>query len=176
MLSLPESSVFGAVLVVHVPFGLACVLTGLVAALSPKRAGRHPRLGAAYFWCLVVVCATSAVLAGMHWSQDRLLFLLAVVSLGAAALGRRAVRRARPGWVTIHILGMSGSYVALLTAFYLDNAKNLPLWREMPTVVFWFLPTTVAAPLVVRALRRHRAPGSTRPVDARPVVRRTGRA
>ena len=166
---------FLAVLVVHVPFGLACVLTGSAAALSPKRAGPHPRLGATYHWCLVVVCVTSVALAGMHWSRDRLLFLLAVVSLGAAGLGGRAARRARPGWVPVHILRMSDSYVVLLTAFSLDNAQNLPLWRELPTVVFWFLPTAVAAPLVVRALSRYRTPEPPT-ADTRLVVRRTGRA
>ena len=176
MLALPDSPVFAAVLVVHVPFGLACVLTGLAAALLPKRAGPHPRLGALYFWCLVVVCTTSTVLAVMNWSQDYQLFILAVLSLGTATLGRRAIRRRGRGWVVTHILGMSGSYVALLTAFYLDNAKNLPLWRGLPTWVFWFLPVTVAVPFVVRALLRYRTLESRRPAGARSVVRRTGHA
>ena len=27
---------------------------------------------------------------------------------------------------------MGASYILLLTAFYVDNGKNLPLWRELP--------------------------------------------
>lgn len=150
------SPVFVGVLTVHVPLGLACVATGLGAALSPKHNRRHPRLGTAYYWCLTALCATAAVLAVMRWSEDYYLFILAVVSLGAATAGRWAVRRQRRGWVVAHILGMSGSYVVLITAFYLDNAKNLPLWRDLPTVAFWFLPAGVAVPFVARALVRHR--------------------
>ena len=31
----------------------------------------------------------------------------------------------------LHITGMGTSYVLLLTAFYVDNGKNLPLWRDL---------------------------------------------
>ncbi len=33
---------FLAVVAVHVLFGLACAITGIIAMLSPKRCGRHP--------------------------------------------------------------------------------------------------------------------------------------
>ena len=33
---------FLAVVAVHVLFGLACAITGIIAMLSPKRGGRHP--------------------------------------------------------------------------------------------------------------------------------------
>ena len=44
--------VFLAVVAVHVLLGLACTVTGAIAMLSQKRAGRHPRYGTIYFWCL----------------------------------------------------------------------------------------------------------------------------
>jgi len=43
----------------------------------------------------------------------------------------------------------------MITAFYVDNGKNLPVWRYLPQIAFWVLPILVAAPLVLRALRRH---------------------
>jgi len=51
---------------------------------------------------------------------------------------------------------MSGSYVVLLTAFYVDNGKNLPLWDRLPSAAYWILPALVAAPLIARSLHRHR--------------------
>jgi hypothetical protein len=43
--------IFLSVVAIHILLGL-CVVTGAVAMLSPKRAGRHPRYGTIYFWCL----------------------------------------------------------------------------------------------------------------------------
>lgn len=151
-----DSPVFLAVLAVHVPLGLACVLTGLSAMVQPKRRGRHTRPGTGYYWCLAGLCTTSTGLAAMRWAEDYSLFVLGVSAFGAATAGRWWLRLRRGRWwLAGHILGMSGSYVLMLTAFYLDNARNLPLWRDLPLVTFWFLPASVAAPFVVRALRRH---------------------
>ena len=35
---------------------------------------------------------------------------------------------------------MGASYIFMLTAFYVDNGKNLPLWRELPQIAFWLDP------------------------------------
>jgi hypothetical protein len=43
----------------------------------------------------------------------------------------------------------------MLTAFYVDNGKNLPLWKELPPIAYWILPSTVGLPLIVHALLRH---------------------
>jgi hypothetical protein len=45
----PVSIVFGLVLLVHIPAGLTCVLTGAVALLSGEHRGRHPAFGEVYF-------------------------------------------------------------------------------------------------------------------------------
>ena len=55
---------------------------------------------------------------------------------------------------------MGGSYTVLLTAFYVDNGKSLPLWDRLPAVAYWLLPAIVAAPVIGRAIRRHRGPVS----------------
>ena len=50
---------------------------------------------------------------------------------------------------------MGLSYVLTLTAFYVDNGKNLPLWKELPQIVFWLLPAGLGIPLIVHALLKH---------------------
>ena len=66
-----------------------------------------------------------------------------------------AKRQRWRNWVRLHISGMGLSYVLMLTAFYVDNGKNLPLWRELPQWAFWVLPTALGLPIVLHALLRH---------------------
>jgi hypothetical protein len=147
--------VFLAVVGVHILLGLACVVTGAIAMLSQKRAGRHPRNGTIYFWCLAGVFLTATSLAAVRWAEDYHLFILGVLSFAAACFGRRARRQRWRNWPRLHITGMGSSYVLLLIAFYVDNGKSLPLWRELPAAAYWLLPAAVGIPLIVRALLWH---------------------
>ncbi|MGH6814630.1 MAG: hypothetical protein ACREC6_02905 [Hyphomicrobiaceae bacterium] len=150
-----DDPVFLAVLAVHVPAGLICTVAGIAAMLSRKRAGRHPTAGSIYYWSLSVVFATATALSVMRWTENYHLFILGVLALASASLGRMARRRRRPSWVRMHIVGMGMSYVLLLTAFYVDNGPNLPLWQELPQWAFWVLPVTIGAPIIIHALLRH---------------------
>ena len=149
------SVVFLAALLVHVPFSLTCVVTGIVAMFSRKGAGRHPSAGAIYYWALSVVFVTATALSAMRWDEDWYLFVLGTLSFAAASFGRLAHRRRWHHWVRLHIAGMGSSYILLLTAFYVDNGKNLPLWKELPTIAYWVLPSAVGIPLIVYALLNH---------------------
>lgn len=91
----------------------------------------------------------------MRWAEDYDLFLLGALAFIAASLGRAARRQRGAGWVRLHITGMGASYVLLLTAFYVDNGKSLPLWKELPPISFWLLPAALGIPLIVRALLWH---------------------
>jgi hypothetical protein len=51
--------------------------------------------------------------------------------------------------------GMGLSYIVLLTAFYVDNGKSLPLWRELPQWAFWVIPGALGLPLLLHALLHH---------------------
>jgi hypothetical protein len=138
----------------HIVTGLTAVILGALAMLSPKGPGRHPRRGRRYLIALCMVVTTGTVIAATNWSRLWHLAALGLVAVALAA-GGYTVRRSRPpGWLQLHALGMSGSYVATLTAFYVDNGPRLPLWNQLPPISFWLLPTAVAAPLVLRALRR----------------------
>lgn len=140
---------------IHILLGLACTVTGVIAMLSPKRAGRHPRYGTIYLWCLAGVFLTATSLAAVRWTEDYHLFVLGALSFGAAFLGRTARRRRWRAWARLHIVCMGLSYVLLLTAFYVDNGKNLPLWKELPSIAYWLVPSAVGLPLIIRAARWH---------------------
>jgi hypothetical protein len=135
--------------------GLTCVVAGVIAMLSPKRPGRHPTAGTVYFGALAVVTVTMAVIAAFRWPEDRALFGLGALSFAAAAAGRAARRGLWRGWPRLHIAGMGASYILLLTAFYVDNGRNLPLWRELPQIAFWLLPSAIGLPILALALLRH---------------------
>jgi hypothetical protein len=147
--------VFLTVAGIHIVLGLACTVTGAIAMLSQKRAGRHPRYGTIYFWCLAGVFLTAASLAAVRWAQNYHLFILGALSFAAAYLGRQARRRRWRYWVRRHITGMGSSYVFLLIAFYVDNGKSLPLWKELPPIAYWLLPAAVGIPLIARVLLWH---------------------
>jgi hypothetical protein len=51
---------------------------------------------------------------------------------------------------------MGVSYVAMLTAFYIDNGPQLPLWNRLPDSAFWVGPSLIGVPLIARALARYR--------------------
>ena len=155
--------VFLTVVGVHILLGLACTITGAMAMLSQKRAGRHPRNGTIYFWCLAGVFLTMAGLAAVRWTEDYHLFFLGALSFAAACFGRQARRHRWRHWVRLHITGMGSSYVLLLIAFYVDNGRSLPIWKDLPPIAYWLLPTAIGIPLIVRALLLHPLAGQPDP-------------
>lgn len=149
------SPLFLTVVGFHVAAGLACVIAGAVAMLSRKGRGRHSRFGDIYFWCLTAVFASATALSVVRWAEDYHLFILGTLAFGAALLGRTAARRHWRSWPRLHIAGMGSSYVLLLTAFYVDNGKYLPLWKELPPIAYWLGPAAVGLPLIIYTLLRH---------------------
>lgn len=109
--------------------------------------------------------ATALALTAMRPRQDYHLALIGAVGFTAATVGY--LHRHRPGDAP-HIIGMGLSYVAMLTAFYVDNGPHLPLWNRLPSIAFWVLPAAVGVPLIARALRRvHRSGADARSRPAR---------
>jgi uncharacterized membrane protein len=150
-----DAPAFLAVLAIHVVAGLTCVLTGLVAMLSLKGSGRHPRFGTLYYWNLAVVFVSMTVLSAMRWAEDYHLFILGILSFTAATVGRQLAPNRTPGHAGAHVIGMGLSYILLLTAFYVDNGPNLPLWRNLHPMTYWLLPVVVGGPIILRVLLRH---------------------
>jgi hypothetical protein len=143
--------VFLAFLSVHVIGGLTAVITGAIAALTHKGSSRHVRAGRWFYRAITVVFVTATALAVMRWRQDYHLVIIGSVAFAAATIGYLHRRRHRPG-DTGHIVGMGTGYVAMLTAFYVDNGPHLPLWDRLPPLAFWFLPGAIGAPIITRAV------------------------
>lgn len=150
-----DTPLFLVLIALHIAAGLLCVVSGAIAMLSRKERGRHPKAGTVYFWALTIVCVTMAVIGLARWAEDDHLVLLGVLSFVSAAIGRRARRKLWPNWARLHMSGMAGSYILLLTAFYVDNGPNLPLWRGLPSIAFWLLPAMIGLPILTYALLRH---------------------
>jgi hypothetical protein len=139
----------------HIPLGIAATIAGAGAMLARKGRGRHSTLGKVYFWCLLGLFSSAAILSFMRWSENYHLFVLGVLSFASAWFGRTAVRWGRRHWARLHIIGMGLSYVLMLVAFYVDNGKQLPIWKDLPPFTYWLLPLAVGGPLIIRALVSH---------------------
>jgi uncharacterized membrane protein len=139
----------------HIVAGIACVAAGIAAMLADKGRGRHSMLGTIYYWCVTFIVASAAGLSVVRWTENMHLFFLGVLSFTAATIARMVLRSSGHNRLKFHIAGMGASFIFLLTAFYVDNGRNLPLWSALPQWTFWILPAAVGTPLVIHALLRH---------------------
>jgi hypothetical protein len=118
-IEIPSSDpAFLAVVAVHVLFGLAGTVTGLVAMLSLKCSGRHPWFGTIYYWCLMGVFATASALAAVRWAEDYHLFILGTVALGRTPRSHGApATLEQPGEAACHRHGNALDFAAECVLF-----------------------------------------------------------
>ena len=140
---------------VHIPAGVVAVAAGATAMLVSKGGRVHRRAGMTYLAALGVTCLAGIGLAITRWPHFPHLLVLGLLAALLASVGYAARRRASP---VMHLLGMGTSYTVMLTAFYVDNGPKLPLWQLLPPAAFWILPSLVALPLMLRAVRRYSNP------------------
>ena len=150
-----DSPFFLTVLAIHVLAGLVCIVAGVVAMLSKKQPGLHHQAGTIYFVFIWVVFITAIMMASIRWKEDYHLLILGLISFCAAFIGRRARKHLWKKWSITHITGMGMSYIFLVTAFYVDNGKFLPIWKNFHPLVFWLLPAVIGIPILIRTLLRH---------------------
>jgi hypothetical protein len=91
----------------------------------------------------------------MRWAEDYHLFLLGALSMATAFVGRRAAPSRVIGRIRVHVTAMGLSYILLAIAFYVDNGKNLPIWRNLPSPAYWLIPLAIGLPLIIRVLLYH---------------------
>jgi hypothetical protein len=147
-----DAPLFLTLIAIHVFAGLVCVISGVFAMLSKKHRGLHTKAGKIYFGFLWVVCITATIVAIVRWEQDYHLFFLGLGSFVAAFVGRRAVLKRWNKWSIIHVVGMASSYILLIIAFYVDNGKFLPFWKDINPVFYWVLPIIIGLPLAIWSL------------------------
>ncbi|TIN21893.1 MAG: DUF2306 domain-containing protein [Mesorhizobium sp.] len=139
----------------HILIGIPCVISGALAMLSRKGQGRHSSFGSLYFWFLMTLFGSAAILSAMRWEHNYHLFILGLLAVSAAIFGISAARRRWHQWPRLHLSGMGGSYILMLTAFLVDNGQFLPFWRDLPPIVLWFVPSLLGLPPLINALLRH---------------------
>ena len=150
-----DNKLFLAIVVIHILLGIICVISGIVAMLSKKGSPVHMRSGKVYYWVLLLVFITVIPLSIMRWPLNNHLLALGGLSFLAAYFGRKFAQRPRPGWARFHTALMGSSYIFLLTAFYVDNGKNLPFWNQFSQIFFWLFPAGIGVPIIIYALLRH---------------------
>jgi uncharacterized membrane protein len=138
-------------LAVHVPAGVLAVISGAAAMLSAKGGRAHRRSGRIYLCALAVAFVSGVGLVATRWPRFPHLLVLGLVAAALASVGYATRRRPTP---LVHLIAMCGSYIAMLTAFCVDNGPKLPLWNLLPPISFWFLPSVLGVPIIVRAARR----------------------
>jgi hypothetical protein len=110
-------------------------------------------------------------MAIIRWREDAHLLAIGIIAFSLGLYGYQARHRHRPGWPPHHAIGMGGSYIALLTGFYVDNGPFLPLWDRLPHLTYWLLPSLVGIPLIWLALRRFSPPQASGRSSRRPLER-----
>ena len=76
--------------------------------------------------------------------------------LRCVVLGTRGRRRNWQTWIGTHVISMGCSFIAMLTAFCVEEGESLPGLSGLPRITYWFLLALVGTPFIVRALVRHR--------------------
>lgn len=126
---------------------MALVL-GLVAMSAWKRPGLHTRAGEVYHWVVLAVCATAGALAVLDWTRNWWFLPIAAGSYAFALLGYVAAKRRWPGWLSTHLAGQGGSYIAMVTALLVVNWQTVSGRPGRSTLWPWFLPTLIGSPII----------------------------
>jgi len=153
---IPDNSpLFLSLIGIHVLAALLCVISAILAMFSRKTNKRHSLFGAYYFWCLLVVFISSVLVSIIRWPLDNQLLILGTFSFGFAFTGRLAQRNKWKFRMRWHLISMNMSFIILLTAFYVDNGKNIPVWKLLPAIYFWLIPGFIGIPVMAYVLLHH---------------------
>ena len=115
---------------------------------SKKRRGKHSKWGEIYHAAYVVILVTSVTMAILNWESSAYLFYIGLFSYALAFMGYLSVKVKWANWLTSHIAGMLGSYIAICTAILVVNIPRIPVLNEWNPLIFWFLPTVIGSPLI----------------------------
>lgn len=147
--------IFTIMLVIYIIAGSVCLLTGAIASIAKKKIGNHTIVGEVYHCGYLVIFITSVIMAIMNWSESAYLFYIAIFSYGLALFGYLARKLRWRNWLTMHIGGMLGSYIGVITATLVVNGSKIPLVSEIPTLLLWFIPTIIGTPIISVVSRRY---------------------
>ena len=148
-------SIHGILLIIHIIAGSFCLLTGAINLSIKKQKGYHTKIGELYHGGYVIVFLTSVGMAIINWSDSAYLFYIALFSYGLALFGYLAGKFRKKGWLQMHIGGMAGSYIGIVTAVLVVNGGDIPLMNQLPALLLWFIPTIIGTPLIIMVNKRY---------------------
>ena len=122
---------------------------------AEKGGKNHSAFGKVYFWSMLSAFITVLILSFMRWPHNIDLLSIGVFAVASTYAGYRLTKTRKKNWTRLHTILMGSSYIFLLTGFYVDNGKNLPLWRLFPQWFFWIFPAVVGIPIILKVLKSH---------------------
>ncbi len=137
------------VLWIHVAAGFAALALGIVAMRARKQRGTHTWVGETYHWLVLIVCGLAVVVVLDDWDRFWWFLPIAIGSYAFALLGYVAAKMRWKGWLEWHVTGQGGSYIAMVTAFIVNNwhivkAIGIPLSAGWA----WALPSLIGTPII----------------------------
>ncbi|TWT09354.1 DUF2306 domain-containing protein [Planomicrobium sp. CPCC 101079] len=147
---------FTSMLVLHIAAGSVCLSVGLFAVSVKKKKGNHTKSGEVYHASFAVLFSTAVIMALLHWEESAALFYVAIFSYSLAFIGYMARKRRWKNWISLHIRGMLGSYIGLVTAVLITNGQDIPLLNLLPDWSLWLLPTIIGSPIIFYVAERYR--------------------
>ncbi|WP_134699391.1 DUF2306 domain-containing protein [Ammoniphilus sp. YIM 78166] len=147
---------FTLFLLTHILTGFVCLISGIIAMAARKKRGTHTLSGEIYHGAYVLVFITSVVMSIIHWEESAYLFYIGTFSYALALLGYLSAKFKWKNWLGSHIGGMLGSYIGIVTATIVVNISKIPVLNELPVLIFWFLPTIMGTPFIIRIGRKYK--------------------
>ena len=143
-------------LTLHILLGFAALALGPAAMLARKGPGLHPRLGELYHAAVLGVCASAASLALLDWHRLWGFLAVALGSYAFALAGYAAAKLRFRRWLQVHVVGQSGSYIAMVTALLVVNWQGLFGEAGRSSFWPWAIPTLIGTPLIAWLTREVR--------------------
>lgn len=142
-------------LIIHIIAGSFCLLTGAINFSVKKKKSKHTIIGEWYHGGYLIVFITSVGMAITNWSESAYLFYIAIFSYALALFGYLAGKIRWRDWLSMHIGGMAGSYIGIITAVLVVNGADIPLINKIPSLLLWFIPTTIGTPIIFMVSKRY---------------------
>lgn len=134
-------SIFNAMLNFHIACGVSALVLGLVAMFARKLRGLHTNVGEIYYWLFLCIFVSACALAVLEWQRLWWFIPVAVFSYLFALLGYLSAKLRWKNWLSYHLVGQGGSYIAMTTAVLVVNL-GIDVWWA------WILPTIIGSPLI----------------------------
>ena len=89
----PSDNIFFlAIIVVHIVFGLICIISGTVAMLSQQTKKKHARAGKTYYWGRAVLFIIIIITSLLRWPFNTHLLIVGTAAYALTLVGQRVAK------------------------------------------------------------------------------------